>query len=122
MQRIHLILKMLVTDSHFFGKIATEEAHGSVLYYIETWDYALDEEQWAELQSKQHSEDVAAYVAEIGHLKKRGWWGDLTLQAYSANGPMHSDPIGGDGWNGWGSSEWLAEFFPDGLAPKTMQA
>ena len=95
-----------------------EEEHGSALYYVETWDYVLDDEQWGELQSKQHPEDVAAYVAEVGHLKKRGWWGDLGLQAYSANGPIHSDPIGGSGWNGWGSSDWLGEFFPDGLAPK----
>ena len=96
-----------------------EEDHGPALYYVETWDYALDDEQWGELQSKQLPEDVAAYVAEVGALKKRGWWGDITLGPYSANGPGDG---AGPGWNGWGSSEWLAEFFPDGLAPKTAQA
>ena len=99
-----------------------EEDHGSALHYVETWDYVLDDEQWGVLQSKQHPEDAAAYIREVGSLKTRGWWGDLTLQAYSANGPIHSDPIGGTGWNGWGGSDWLAEFFPDGLAPKAAQA
>ena len=93
-----------------------EEDHGPVLYYVETWDYALDAEQWAGLQRKQNPEDAAAYVAEVGNLKERGWWGDITLAPYSANGPGHSAPA--PGWNGWGSSEWLAECFPDGLAPE----
>ena len=93
-----------------------EEAHGPVLHYVETWDYALDVEQWAALQRKKSPEDAAAYAAEVGHLKKRGWWGDITLAPYSANGPGHGGPAP-DGWNGMGSSEWLAEFFPDGLAP-----
>ena len=93
-----------------------EEDHGPVLHYVETWDYALDGEQWAELQHKRNPEDAAAYAAEVGKLKKRGWWGDITLALYSANGPGHGGPAP-DGWNGWGSSDWLAEAFPDGLAP-----
>ena len=107
-------------DESLAGDI--EEDHGSALYYVETWDYALDDEQWGALQSQQRPEDAAAYVAEVGCLKKRGWWGDITLQAYSTNGPMHGKPIGGNGWNGWGSSEWLEEFFPGGLAPKAEKA
>ena len=93
-----------------------EEDHGPALHYVETWDYALDDEQWAELQHKQNPEDAATYAAEVGILKKRGWWGDITLGPYSANGPGHGAPA--PGWNGWGSSEWLAEFFPDRLTPQ----
>ena len=96
------------------------ELHGPALHYIETWDYGLDDEQWAELQHKRCPEEVAAYVSEVGNLKKRGWWGDITLGPYSANGPGHDAP--GPGWNGWGSSEWLAEFFPDGLAPEDIKS
>ncbi len=97
-----------------------EEAHGPVLHYVETWDYALDAEQWAVLQRKQNPEDAAAYVAEVGNLKDRGWWGDVTLAPYSANGPGHEAPA--PGWNGWGSSEWLAKVFPDGLAPQDIKS
>ena len=97
-----------------------EEDHGPALHYVETWDYALDDEQWAELQHKRKPEDAAAYAAEVGKLKKRGWWGDITLGPYSANGPGHG--AGGTGWNGWGSSEWLAEHFPDCLTPEHIKS
>ena len=93
-----------------------EENHGPALHYVETWDYEIDENQWAELQRKPNPEDAAAYAAEVGKLEKRGWWGDIRLEPFSANGPAHDAPA--PGWNGWGSSEWLAEVFSDGLTPQ----
>lgn len=97
-----------------------EEEHGPALHYVETWDYELDDEAWATVNTKKQPEDVAAYLFENTEVSERGWWGDITLGPYSANGPGHDAPAAG--WNGWGSSEWLGEFFPGGLAPKTAQA
>ena len=39
-----------------------EEDHGSALYYVETWDYALDDEQWGKLQSKQRPESDPVFL------------------------------------------------------------
>ena len=109
-------------DLDELDSLILNDLYGPALHYIETWSYILNDEQWAELQHKQCPEDAAAYISEVGELKERGWWGDMRLQTYSANGPVHSLSIGGNGWNGWGSSEWLGEFFPDGLAPKDIKS
>jgi hypothetical protein len=93
-----------------------EEEHGPAMHYVETWDYALDNETWATVNAKKRPEDVADYLSENAEVSERSWWGDITLGPYSANGPGHGAPA--PGWNGWGSSEWLAKVFPDVLTPQ----
>ena len=51
-----------------------EEEHGPAMHFVETWDYALDSDAWATVNTKKRPEDVADYLFENAEVSERGWW------------------------------------------------
>jgi Protein of unknown function (DUF3102) len=95
-------------------KAVVEREHGPAYHYTETFDFQADDATDAELATLSREQLIERLTAmrggADGPLKetKRGYWGDMNLVQFAAQGPEPGPP---SSWTGWGSGEWLDDLF-----------
>ena len=65
-----------------------EDRHGPAYLYVETTTFfGVSDDLSARLADMDVDEQILALFAEAGDRTGRGWWGDIRLSTFSANGP-----------------------------------